>query len=157
MAHTTRCYSLIQKHFIQFFSCVFAFQCYVSTKKINTSTRGQVTKYHLVQPIVFSKVRPIIMRRIFCIIKRRQDGKCHFCNLLFSKKDVLVSCGYRRNYYHKSCARKLHIIQDNNSLFLSQTYAFPINIMSLQRKKAYKFYFSTSFSINETGGEWNGQ
>lgn len=93
-----------------FFSCVFAFQCYVSTKKINTSTRGQVTKYHLVQPIVFSKVRPIIMRRILCIIKRRQDGKCHFCNLLFSKKDVLVSCGYRRNYYHKSCARKLHII-----------------------------------------------
>ena len=92
------------------FSCVFAFQCYVSTKKINTSTRGQVTKYHLVQPIVFSKVRPIIMRRILCIIKRRQDGKCHFCNLLFSKKDVLVSCGYRRNYYHKSCARKLHII-----------------------------------------------
>ena len=82
----------------------------VSTKKINTSTRGQVTKYHLVQPIVFSKVRPIIMRRILCIIKRRQDGKCHFCNLLFSKKDVLVSCGYRRNYYHKSCARKLHII-----------------------------------------------
>jgi len=72
-----------------FFSCVFAFQCYVSTKKINTSTRGQVTKYHLVQPIVFSKVRPIIMRRILCIIKRRQDGKCHFCNLLFSKKDVL--------------------------------------------------------------------
>jgi hypothetical protein len=96
--------------FKQFFTCVFASQCYFSTKKINTSTRGQVTKYHLVQPIIFSKVRPIIMRRILCIIKRRQDGKCHFCNLLFSKKDVLVSCGYRRNYYHKSCARKLHII-----------------------------------------------
>ena len=96
--------------FYTIFIGVFAFQCYVSTKKINTSTRGQVTKYHLVQPIVFSKVRPIIMRRILCIIKRRQDGKCHFCNLLFSKKDVLVSCGYRRNYYHKSCARKLHII-----------------------------------------------
>lgn len=93
-----------------FYTCICFPMLNVFTKKINTSTRGQVTKYHLVQPIVFSKVRPIIMRRILCIIKRRQDGKCHFCNLLFSKKDVLVSCGYRRNYYHKSCARKLHII-----------------------------------------------
>ena len=103
-------FSHLETFHIIFYTVYLLPNANVSTKKINTSTRGQVTKYHLVQPIVFSKVRPIIMRRILCIIKRRQDGKCHFCNLLFSKKDVLVSCGYRRNYYHKSCARKLHII-----------------------------------------------
>ncbi len=69
-----------------------------------------MTSSRLVQPIVLSKVRPVIMRRILSIIKIRQDGKCHFCSLLFTKEDILVSRGYRRNYYHISCAKTLHII-----------------------------------------------
>ena len=42
--------------------------------------------------------------------------------------------------------------------FLEPDVCVPYQYNELVEKKGlYKFYFSTSFSINETGGEWNGQ
>jgi hypothetical protein len=43
------------------------------------------------------------------------------------------------------------------SLFFKPDVCVPYQYNELVEKMAYKFYFSTSFSINETGGEWNGQ
>lgn len=66
---------------------------------------------YLAQPIIFTNIEPVIKRRVLTIIKKKQDGKCHYCDLKFTANDIIVSCGTRRrNYYHKTCAERLHII-----------------------------------------------
>jgi hypothetical protein len=48
--------------------------------------------------------------RIQSIIEKRQDGKCHSSGDPLVASDGIVSRGYRRNYYHTECARRLNII-----------------------------------------------
>ncbi len=60
--------------------------------------------------LILDTSNPYIRGRIHSIIRRKQHGKCHFCNIILSSQDIIVSCGNGRSYYHKSCAQKLHII-----------------------------------------------
>jgi hypothetical protein len=53
---------------------------------------------------------PSVSRRVGPIIKKRQQGKCHYCDAEFGVNDILISCGNPRSYYHKQCAKKIHII-----------------------------------------------
>ncbi|HEY7110110.1 MAG TPA: hypothetical protein VH415_11810 [Nitrososphaeraceae archaeon] len=65
----------------------------------------------MAQPVTFANDEPIIKRRILTIIKRKQNGKCHYCAKDFTVDDIIVSCGTRRrNYYHQVCAKRLNII-----------------------------------------------
>ena len=48
--------------------------------------------------------------RIFSVIQKKQNGKCHRCKINITLSDTIVSNGNGRGYYHKSCAEKLNII-----------------------------------------------
>jgi hypothetical protein len=48
--------------------------------------------------------------KIFSVIQKKQNGKCHHCKRIITLSDTVVSNGNGRRYYHKSCAEKLHII-----------------------------------------------
>lgn len=54
------------------------------------------------------------------------------------------------------CKEVTYYLRQQES-FLKLDVCVPYQYNELVEKKAYKFYFSTSFSINEIGGEWNGQ
>jgi len=51
-----------------------------------------------------------MQNRIFSVIQQKQNGKCRHCNRNISMSDTVVSNGKGRGYYHKSCAKLLHII-----------------------------------------------
>ena len=48
--------------------------------------------------------------RIFSVIQKKQNGKCHRCKINITLSDTVVSNGNGRGYYHKHCAEKLHIL-----------------------------------------------
>ncbi len=51
------------------------------------------------------------IHRMYSIIKTRQNGLCHYCRLKIEDNDILVSHGSTtKHYYHKMCAKRLHII-----------------------------------------------
>jgi len=51
-----------------------------------------------------------IRNRVCTIINNRQGGKCHYCGMIISNDETVVSSGSHRLYYHKTCAIKLNII-----------------------------------------------
>ncbi|MGA7978568.1 MAG: hypothetical protein WB975_15140, partial [Nitrososphaeraceae archaeon] len=66
---------------------------------------------HVMAPnAIIDTSNPYTRGRIYSIIKRKQDGRCHFCDIEFTSDDSIVSCGHGRSYYHESCAKRLHII-----------------------------------------------
>ncbi len=64
----------------------------------------------MTKSVIIDTSNHVVAHRILAIIKNRQNGKCHFCGIDFVSGDIIVSCGHRRSYYHKRCARKLNII-----------------------------------------------
>ncbi len=55
-------------------------------------------------------LNPYIANRIQSIIDKRQRGTCHKCGNRLVIADGIVASGHHRNYYHKECAKTLHII-----------------------------------------------
>ena len=53
---------------------------------------------------------PQLRTRIFSVIQKKQNGKCHRCEINITLSDTVVSNGNGRGYYHKHCAEKLHIL-----------------------------------------------
>ena len=53
---------------------------------------------------------PQLRTRIFSVIQKKQNGKCHWCKINITLSDTVVSNGSGRGYYHKSCGEKLHIL-----------------------------------------------
>ena len=51
-----------------------------------------------------------VRTRIFSVIQKKQNGKCHHCKRIVTISDTVVSNGNGRGYYHKQCAEKLQII-----------------------------------------------
>jgi hypothetical protein len=51
-----------------------------------------------------------VRTKIFSVIQKKQNGKCHHCKRNIVLSDIVVSNGNGRGYYHKSCAEKLHIL-----------------------------------------------
>jgi hypothetical protein len=59
---------------------------------------------------IINLAMPHLRKRIFSVIQKKQNGKCHHCKRNITQSDTVVSNGHGRGYYHKSCAEKLHVI-----------------------------------------------
>ena len=47
-----------------------------------------------------------IAERVLSNIRKKQNGKCHFCGIDFVLGDIIVSCGHRRSLLSQEMCQK---------------------------------------------------